>query len=90
MTVFSNTQDQGIHVSRFYQDRILAGGSSPYFSVLNYNDELHTGIETSSSTLYAYAVTVRNDMNKVFYFFPCDNFFNLKLYSLNFVHRFCA
>ncbi|KAK7579670.1 hypothetical protein V9T40_000299 [Parthenolecanium corni] len=57
MSVFKKTKDDGIHVAKFHQDQILAGGMAPYFSVLSYNNELHTKIESSSGTIYSYAVS---------------------------------
>ena len=65
MTVFNNTQDRGIQISQFYQDRIFAGGYSSHLSVLSYNDELHTGIETSSNPIYSCNVITPKDTNKV-------------------------
>lgn len=65
MTVFNNTGDRGIHIAQFYQDRIFAGGSASYFSVLSYNDELYSGMETSSGTLYSCSITTNNEMDKV-------------------------
>ncbi|XP_065226986.1 THO complex subunit 6 homolog [Planococcus citri] len=65
MTVFNNTKDRGIHIAQFYQDRILAGGCSSCFSVLSYNDELHTGIETSSNPVYSCNISTPKDTNKI-------------------------
>lgn len=65
MTVFSKTQDNGIYVSKFVQDGILAGGSAQYFSLLSYNDELQTEIQSSNSTVYSCAVFFQQNLPKV-------------------------
>lgn len=58
-------RDDGIHVAKFYQDQILAGGMAPYFSILSYNDELHTEIESSSGTIYSHAVSSDQNSSSV-------------------------
>lgn len=88
MTVFNNTKDRGIQISQFYQDRIFAGGSSSCFSVLSYNDELLTGIESSSNPVYSCNIITPKDTNKVkigccfMIFVYCIILFNIVFFSI--------
>lgn len=55
LTNFSSIKDSGIHVCRFYDDRILAGGTSPYFYHLSVNGDIYVQLETSALTVYSAA-----------------------------------
>lgn len=68
MTVFTSTKDRGIYVAQFFQDLIIAGGSAPYFSLLNFNDDLRTGLQSSNSTVYGCALSMPQNSPKVYYF----------------------
>jgi hypothetical protein len=65
MTVFSKSLDHGIHVAQIYQNDVLTAGSAPYASILSFNDELRTGIQSSSSIVYSCAVPVVENSFKV-------------------------
>ncbi|XP_039298712.1 THO complex subunit 6 homolog [Nilaparvata lugens] len=53
MNRFANVEDSGIHVVRLCDDRILAGGTSPYFYHLSFSGEIFTQLETSSLIVYS-------------------------------------
>ncbi|XP_075217719.1 THO complex subunit 6 [Lycorma delicatula] len=55
LTKFSTTEDNGINVCRFYDDRILAGGTSPYFYHLSVSGDVYVQLETSALTVYSVA-----------------------------------
>ncbi|XP_067010855.2 THO complex subunit 6 [Anabrus simplex] len=46
-------EDSGIHVANFYDDRIMAGGSSPHFYHLSYTGDVLAQIPSSSTTVYS-------------------------------------
>lgn len=52
LRVLSGTEDKGIHVAQFIDDKIFAGGTAPFFSQLSYDNELCSKIQTSSNTIY--------------------------------------
>lgn len=45
--------DQGIHVAEIYQDKIFAGGRSPFFYQMSFNGDIVTEIPTSPVTTYS-------------------------------------
>lgn len=51
-TVFP-VNDNGIHVVEFYEDRLLAGGESPFLYQFNYNSEVFAEIPSSSTSVYS-------------------------------------
>lgn len=50
-TVFE-LPDQGIHVARIYQERVIAGGAAPHVYHLTYQGETMAKVPTSSNTVY--------------------------------------
>jgi hypothetical protein len=53
MTVFNEVEDSGIHVCRFTQESLLAGGNSPHFYHLSYTGQVLSKLDTSSSTIFS-------------------------------------
>lgn len=45
--------DHGIHVSYFYDDRIIAGGTAKHLYQLNYSGEIIAEIPVSATTVYS-------------------------------------
>lgn len=53
VTTAFQLDDSGIHVAMFYDDRIMAGGASPYFYNLNYTGDTYAQIPSSSTSIYS-------------------------------------
>ncbi|XP_066596839.1 THO complex subunit 6 homolog [Prorops nasuta] len=51
-TVF-DLQDQGIHVAKIYEERIIAAGASNQVHHMNYQGETLAKVQTSSNTVYS-------------------------------------
>ena len=52
-TVFPITDLKGIHVAKFHEDRIFAGGAGRHFYQLSLDGRVHGQIPTSASTVYS-------------------------------------
>lgn len=50
-TVF-DLPDEGIHVAKIYEERIIAAGLAPHVYHLTYQGEMLSSIPTSSDTVY--------------------------------------
>lgn len=48
-------KDEGIHVSKFLEDKVLAAGASSSVFFLSYKDKIQAEIETSQITVYSVA-----------------------------------
>lgn len=53
VTTAFHLDDSGIHVAMFHDDRIMAGGASPYFYNLNYTGDTYAQIPSSSTSIYS-------------------------------------
>jgi len=53
VTTTFHLDDSGIHVAMFHDDRIMAGGASPYFYNLNYTGDTYAQIPSSSTSIYS-------------------------------------
>lgn len=53
MTTFAGVEDSGLHVTKFYDDRVLAGGCAKYFYHLTYNGDICAQVEVSATTVYS-------------------------------------
>nr|XP_018911210.1 PREDICTED: THO complex subunit 6 [Bemisia tabaci] len=54
-TIFKSVKDEGIHVSKFLEDKVLAAGASSSVFFLSYKDKIQAEIETSQITVYSVA-----------------------------------
>lgn len=66
-TVFPITDLKGVHVAKFHEDRVFAGGAGPHFYQLSLNGQIHGQIPTSASTVYS--AEFRESPQKVLYIF---------------------
>lgn len=52
-TVFPTPDLKGVHVAKFHEDRIFAGGAGPHFYQFSLNGQIYGQIPTSASTVYS-------------------------------------
>ncbi|XP_034251857.1 THO complex subunit 6 [Thrips palmi] len=52
-TVFPVNDLKGVHVAKFHEDRVFAGGAGPNFYQLSLNGQIYGQIPTSASTVYS-------------------------------------
>lgn len=52
-TVFPIKDLKGVHVAKFHEDRVFAGGAGPNFYQLSLKGQIYGQIPTSASTVYS-------------------------------------
>ncbi|KAE8744757.1 hypothetical protein FOCC_FOCC008573 [Frankliniella occidentalis] len=52
-TVFPMKDLKGVHVAKFHEDRVFAGGAGPHFYQFSLNGQVYGQIPTSASTVYS-------------------------------------
>lgn len=52
-TVFPTNELKGVHVAKFHEDRVFAGGAGPNFYQFSLNGQIYGQIPTSASTVYS-------------------------------------
>lgn len=77
MTVYDSIEDSGIHVTKFMDETLYAGGRSKYFYQLSFTDDILCKIETTPMTIYS-CVHQENPFKVSFH---CLCTINVKIYS---------
>ncbi|KAG8311995.1 THO complex subunit 6 [Homalodisca vitripennis] len=56
MASFHSVDDSGLHVTRFYEDRVLAGGTAPHLYHLSLTGDIYAQVDVSATTVFSVAI----------------------------------